>query len=1146
MNKIANTKRALGMSIVSLLLCFSMLVGTTFAWFTDSVTSGNNIIAAGNLDIELYHADNGTNGADERVDGSTVLFDDVDSDLWEPGAMAWERFTIKNEGSLALNYRFALNATNATVVDGVSFASVLKAAVVDENFDYTRANVEKIPTSAWKNIDEIEPMITELAFEAGATKTFGIVIWWQPSANDNVFNMNNGKTDVVKIEVGIVLEASQAMFENDSFGDDYDSMKPAEEKLDVKVSAPAPTVDANNTTTDEVDVGDPETEDSYAYVPLGVQMAQGADSFTLSVKDIEEDQSDANIVLGEGETMRTLDVHMDGVSEDNTVPMTIVIKGAAARGLNASGVKLYHVEDGVTVPMTSVAIAELDEHNEFYYDAVTGDITLSLASFSPVAVVTDDHWHGSVASSFNGGTGTAKDPYIIANADQLAYFRNLVDGGETFEGKYVKLANDIILNHHDELNNQFDPIGWGYAYSGHNRDGAAGKVFMGTFDGDGHAIHGLYQNGWDLEAKTGTDYTYTNCGMGLFASVKNATIKNLTLKHANIVAECVEMGVVAGLAQGNCTFENIYVYHASIANYQRATGGVVGEVSAIYDENGQPVESTCKFINVHVGSSTTVGSLWGDFDCPVGGVVGAYWDDSGLTNILMNGVDVSCVLDVYNDVTSAYQWYAYRRAGMLIGNTDRATTDSTGRTVATADFLTCTNCVVIYDDWRNYTYCEFTNDTNPGKNYPWVRVEPGKNNPSYSNPRYGHPTDAAGNQVVDDIHVHQAGDSCTELIQFNQLYGGGQGVYGNATHSGVIEGKYTITFIGADGDIADVIYISDNAQAVSLDGILPDVKRDNQNPLKWEDAKGDAYATYSNGKWTFNKTINAGNLVDYVFYPEWPSEFNIYFVDHNGKTLYYETFTQGQTHTLNRDAIEAQRLAIQNELDNTANVIQVKWDTDINKINFVSATNDITVTIALTLSNLSITLEPVYDKTTNQIVRYRVIDVNADDTNKSINIPSHVGHVPVDEITDGAFDGFDNLTAVKIPKTMTKLGEGMFPGSLFNKQTVTIYYEGTKEEWDKLVAASDKDWYDGLGDGSRVFFLDSNKKVIFKDSNGSYDNLGFYELYKKNIFSGVAWVHHTHEYVKTAPSGCPAAGHYKGFTDYTAEGRPDINYWITE
>ena len=47
-------RNALFTSIISLMLCVSMLVGTTFAWFTDSVVSGNNIIAVGNLDVELY------------------------------------------------------------------------------------------------------------------------------------------------------------------------------------------------------------------------------------------------------------------------------------------------------------------------------------------------------------------------------------------------------------------------------------------------------------------------------------------------------------------------------------------------------------------------------------------------------------------------------------------------------------------------------------------------------------------------------------------------------------------------------------------------------------------------------------------------------------------------------------------------------------------------------------------------------------------------------------------------------------------------------------------------------------------------------------------------------------------------------------
>ncbi len=1155
MNQKHSTKKALATSLIALVLCFAMLIGTTYAWFTDSVTSANNIIATGDLDVELYHADNGTNGVDKLVDENTVLFDDVDSDLWEPGAMAWERFTIKNAGSLALLYRFALNATNATVVDGVSFASMLKAAVVDESFEYSRENVNKIPKDAWKSIDSLEPLASDNAFESGSTKTFGIVLYWQPSSNDNLFNMNNGRTDVVSIEVGVLLTATQAMFEGDSFDNTYDSPDAIYAKIDTTVSAPVTNaVDASNKITTAVTVGNADDEDevTYATVPSGVQMAAGATSLTLSVKDIEN--STANVVLGETEKMRTLDVHMAGVDENNTVPMTITIKGVAVPGLNNNNIKLYHVEDGTTVPMTLVALAELDAHNEFYYNPITGDITLSLASFSPVAVVadTDGHWDGTAATSFSDGSGTADDPYMIANASELAYFRDTVDNGETYANKFVKLANDVILNHEGESANQFDPIGWGYAYSGHNRDNAEGKVFMGTFDGDGHAIHGLWQNGWDLEANTKTDYTYTNCGMGLFASVQDATIKNLTVKHANVVAECVEMGIVAGLAQGNCTFENIMVYSSHIANYQRATGGVVGEVSAKYDANGQPVKSTVTFKDVHVGSSCTVGSLWGDFDCPVGGVVGAYWDDSENTKIHMVNVDVSCVLDVYNDVTSAYQWYAYRRAGMLIGNSDRVDPNDSHK--AYAPYLTCTNCVVIYDTWTNYSYCEFTNENNPGRNYPWVRVEPSQYNSSYSNPRYGHPTDAAGNTVVDDIHLHQAGDECTTLLKFNQLYGGGQGVYGNSEHTGVTEGKYTITFIGADGDVADVLYVTDNTNAVNIADILSNntalnnVTLNGQKPLRWEDANDKEYATYSNGSWVSENAVNAGNLVDIVLYPEWPGEFNIYFLDHNGKTLYYETFKEGQSHTLNTDAIEAQRAAIQKELDDTENVIQVKWDRDLTTIDFEGATNDITVKLELNLSTTSITLTPVYDETTNQLIEYHVSDVNISDSNLSLNIPSHVGTIPVTEIREDAFDGFDNLTAVKIPNTITSLGAGMFPGgsSLFAKrQTVTIYYEGTRAEWDALVENSDPDWYEGLGDGSRVFFLDKNEKVIFKDETDSYANLGFYELYKKNVFSSLDWVHHTHEYVQTAPEGCTAAGHYKNFTNYTAEGRPDRNYWIT-
>jgi predicted ribosomally synthesized peptide with SipW-like signal peptide len=55
MTKKRSTKTALLMSVLSLFLCFSMLLGTTYAWFTDSVSSANNIITAGNLDVVLEY-----------------------------------------------------------------------------------------------------------------------------------------------------------------------------------------------------------------------------------------------------------------------------------------------------------------------------------------------------------------------------------------------------------------------------------------------------------------------------------------------------------------------------------------------------------------------------------------------------------------------------------------------------------------------------------------------------------------------------------------------------------------------------------------------------------------------------------------------------------------------------------------------------------------------------------------------------------------------------------------------------------------------------------------------------------------------------------------------------------------------------------
>ena len=81
----ANTKRALLTSVMSIVLCVVMLLGSTFAWFTDNVTSAGNIIKSGALDVELAWADGKENPS------TTTAWKDASEgaifnyDMWEPG-----------------------------------------------------------------------------------------------------------------------------------------------------------------------------------------------------------------------------------------------------------------------------------------------------------------------------------------------------------------------------------------------------------------------------------------------------------------------------------------------------------------------------------------------------------------------------------------------------------------------------------------------------------------------------------------------------------------------------------------------------------------------------------------------------------------------------------------------------------------------------------------------------------------------------------------------------------------------------------------------------------------------------------------------------------------------------------------------------
>lgn len=189
--KTMNTKKALIASLLSLVLCVSMLVGSTFAWFTDTASTGVNRITSGNLHVEIQDESGNklTKLEWKASDGRAQ-----DQILWEPGCTyTLTPFKIVNTGNLALKYKL--------VVTGLDGDSELLDVI---RFTY------KIGTEDFALNEE-----GHLAANGGET---GLITVSATMASD-AGNEYMGKTlDNVKFTV----YATQDTVENDSFGNRYD------------------------------------------------------------------------------------------------------------------------------------------------------------------------------------------------------------------------------------------------------------------------------------------------------------------------------------------------------------------------------------------------------------------------------------------------------------------------------------------------------------------------------------------------------------------------------------------------------------------------------------------------------------------------------------------------------------------------------------------------------------------------------------------------------------------------------------------------------------------------------------------------------------------------------------------------------------
>ena len=219
-----STKRALLTSALAMIVCLAMLVGSTFAWFTDTASTGVNKIQAGNLDIELSYKNNSTGGEFKKADKNTSVFND--DALWEPGHVEYVVLKIRNAGSLALKYKLGINiageAGSTNIYNNAfNLSDYIRFAVLnDDQSGLGRDNLVAAATDS-KLIKEGYSKEDHLfAGENNSEKIVTLVVWMPTT----VGNEANYKTDAAapSIDLGITVVATQYTHENDSFDDQYD------------------------------------------------------------------------------------------------------------------------------------------------------------------------------------------------------------------------------------------------------------------------------------------------------------------------------------------------------------------------------------------------------------------------------------------------------------------------------------------------------------------------------------------------------------------------------------------------------------------------------------------------------------------------------------------------------------------------------------------------------------------------------------------------------------------------------------------------------------------------------------------------------------------------------------------------------------
>ncbi len=389
-----------------------MLIGSTFAWFTDTASTAVNRIEAGTLKLKLEYA-TAWDGAGnvttwEDAKGATLSFIQRTADgyvanadiLWEPGATyRLQQLRISNVGNLALKYKVVIGGIGGSA----KLNKVIDWTIKLDDGAYTLGQAHHL---AAKTADTTD--FDELTIEGKMQETAG--------------NEYQGE----KIDgISVTVYAVQDTVESDSFDNQYDAKADGTPDIngwswtdDVAVTG---TVTAGEATTLKDREVDPTVT---AAIPAG---STTAEKLTL-IKTKAEAPADLTIAAG-NETV-TADIKLvdqDGNKVTAQDGKFFVLTMQLEKGLEVTA--FYHHDSKMTKANSADAVAAAND--KYYYDAATGVVTFSTDDFSPF----------TAEYAFGGGNGTKAYPYLIATGEQALAMENAKG--------HFKFIDDVVVT--DEI-----------------------------------------------------------------------------------------------------------------------------------------------------------------------------------------------------------------------------------------------------------------------------------------------------------------------------------------------------------------------------------------------------------------------------------------------------------------------------------------------------------------------------------------------------------------------------------------------------------------------------------------------------------------------------------------------------------------------